>query len=141
MPPTSPSTTAVAPPPCGWSGRERAAPCADTFAPGGGAWRCWGEPEHSPPVHTPTMGDSQSPPGDRALGMASAAHLFGCDGQILDAHPHGIIDGVGNGGGYRGDGVFADGFALVGALAAWRLHQHGDGGRDALHRRDLRLPR
>src|SRR2546423_8341783 len=33
------------------------------------------------------------------LGMASAEHLFCRDGQILDAHPHGVIDGVGNGGG------------------------------------------
>ena len=54
--------------------------------------------------------------------MAREADLFCRDGQILDAHPYGVIDGVGDGWGYRVNGIFADGFALVGALAAWGLH-------------------
>jgi hypothetical protein len=62
--------------------------------------------------------------------MARVEHLFCRDRQILDAHPHGVIDGVGNGGGYRGNGVFADRFALKGALAAWGLHEHRDQGGD-----------
>src|SRR5437773_12293083 len=82
----------------------------------------------------------RSPPAYHSLWMARDADLFGRDGQILDAHPHGVIDGVGNGWGHRGNGVFADGFALVGALAAWGLYQHRDQGRDVLHRGDLRLP-
>jgi hypothetical protein len=34
--------------------------------------------------------------------MAREADLFCRDRQILDAHPHGVMDGVGNG---RGEGV------------------------------------
>src|SRR5713101_4392319 len=75
----------------------------------------------------------------QSLWMASGEHLFCRDGQILDAHPHGVIDGVGNGWGHRGNGVFTDGFPLKGALASWGRHEYRDQGGDVLHRGDLRL--
>src|SRR5262249_34727903 len=76
----------------------------------------------------------------KGLSIPREEDLFCRDRQILDAHSHRVIDGIGYGWGYRGNGIFADRFALKRALAAWRLYQHGDQGGDVLHGRDLCLP-